>query len=287
MTCDKAKEFFSELNEGTLNEGLRLKLLQHLHECASCQHEFDSFRNAMQAFAALSPVSVPDDLGELIARRLDRIEYDNKLSRQTGSRWLRYAALGTAAAALIAAIVMWKPNSETGVPAGLTPRLSTSTTDVRVERVDGEIRIRFDATEDTQVSVFEGGHDYSALPPIDGKQLRIDKVGAGSRYDVPIKISGILPQALWLKLGTSKETVGVFFPQPGAQTAREFNGNTVHALQAIANGFGVVVEAHLLNAGAERSISLQGEDALAAAQGVLEGSLHKNIRLTNGVLRIR
>jgi hypothetical protein len=133
------------------------------------------------------------------------------------------------------------------------------------------------------VDVFEGGTDRSTLPPVDAKQVRVDNVSANSRYDVPIEVTGPLPQPLWLKIGA--KVTGIFFPQPAALTARDFEGDDVSTLQALANGYGVIVAAHLSKAGEKKSRSLQGEDAVAGAKANLPS--YKDITLKNGVLHVR
>ena len=72
MNCDKAQELFSELHEETLAEALRFKVNRHLQDCPACAHEFEVFQRNYGLFSMFSPVPVPDDLGELIARKLDR-----------------------------------------------------------------------------------------------------------------------------------------------------------------------------------------------------------------------
>lgn len=288
MNCDKAQQLFSELHEETLAEGLRFKVGSHLQDCPSCAHDFQAFRSAYSAFADLSPVSVPDDLGELIARRLDRTDFERKQAAPARSGgWLRIGAMGAAAAAIIAVAIFWQPGSNGGVGTGFGGPAIGKPSDMRVEKVGGIVRLRYSAKDDTRIDVLEGGSDYATLPPIDARQLRVDQVAAGSHYDVPVEVDGPLPRPLWLKVSTTGETVGVFFPQPAALTVRDFEGNTIHAMQAIANGYGVVVEAHVAHAGKSRKHSLQGEDPAAAARSSLKGTPYTDVKLTNGVLRVR
>jgi len=287
MNCDKAHELFSELHEESLAEGLRFKVSGHLQDCPSCAHEFQVFQRNYGLFSTFSPVPVPDDLDELIARRLDRIDYERK--RATPARsggWLRVTTLGAAAVAVIAVAMFYKPNPG-GVGAGMGGVSIAKPSDLRVEKVNEVIRLRYSAEKDTRIDVLEGGSDHSTLPPVDAKQLRVDNVVAGSHYDVPVDVTGPIPMPLWLRLSTTGEIVGVFFPQPAVRVARDFEGDTVHALQAIANGYGVIVEAHVPQPGKMRQHSLQGEDPVAAAKRSMKGTPYLDIKLHNGVLRVR
>jgi hypothetical protein len=287
MNCDKAQELFSEFHEESLAEGLRFKLIGHLQDCPACGHEFEVFQRNYSLFSRFSPVPVPDDLDELIARKLDRVDFEKKQATPAKSGgWLRFASVGAAAAAVIAVAVFWKP-SGTGVVAGLGGVSLAKPSDLRVDKVNEAIHIRYTAEADTRIDVFEGGNDHSALPPVDAKQVRVDQVSKGSNYHVPVDVSGPIPRPLWLKISTTGETMAVFFPQPAVRIARDFEGDTVHALQAIANGFGVIVEAHISKAGAMRPHSLQGEDPLATAKRSMKGTPYLDISLNNGILRIR
>ncbi|MDQ2985754.1 MAG: zf-HC2 domain-containing protein [Armatimonadota bacterium] len=287
MTCDKAQDLFSELHEGTLAEGLILKVNRHLDDCPSCAHEFSSFKRSYSAFAAFGPTAVPDDLGEIIARRLDFIDYDKRQSPTRSGGWIRVAAIGAAAVALLAVVYVLNPASNMGSRAGIAPLPTQKSENIRIEKVDGKVRIRFVAEAATRVDLFEGGSDFAALPPIDAKQIRVDQVAAGSRYDVPINVDGPIPMPLWLRVSTAPGTIGVFFPQPAVLTSRTFEGNTVQSLQAIANGFGVVVEARLTGIGKKTQQNLEGEDPLVAAKNALRDTPYKEITLAKGVLHVR
>ena len=287
MNCDKAQEMFSEVHEETLAEGLRFKVNQHLQDCAACAHEFEVFQRNYALFSMFSPVPVPDDLDELISRKLDRIDFDKKQAAPAKSiGWLRLASIGAAAAAVIAVAVYWQPNAGV-VGAGVPGVTTTRPSDLRVEKVNDTILLRYSAKKDTRIDVLEGGSDHSTLPPADAKQLRVDNVAAGSNYNVPVDVTGPIPMPLWLRLSPSNEIVGVFFPQPAVRVARDFEGDTVHALQAIANGYGVVVEAHISEPGKMRQHSLQGEDPVAVAKQSMKGTPYLDIKLNGGVLRVR
>ena len=288
MTCDKAQELFSELHEETLAEGLRLKLNRHLQDCASCESDFATFQRTYSLFTSFGPTTVPDDLGEIIARRLDKVDYDRKQAAPARSGgWFRIGAVAAAAAAVIAVAVFYKPQNTGGVSAGFGPSVSQNPADLRIEKIEGAIAIRFTAKDDTRVDVLEGGVDHSVLPPVDAKQVRVDQVGAGANYNVPIEVQGPLPRPLWLKVSSSSDTYAVFFPQPAALTARSFEGNTVHALQAIANGYGVIVDARLASAGKKRQHTLEGDDPILTARTALKGTPYTDVKLKDGVLHIR
>lgn len=287
MNCDKAQELFSDFHEGALTEGLRLNVNRHFENCASCAQDFLSFQQAYQSCSTLGPSPVPADLCEIIARRLDRVDFERKRASAPPARWLRTGATAAVVAAVLAVAVVYKPDNSRGTGANIIPPLVQSATELTIEKVNGSVRIRFIAREKTRVDVLEGGTVESLLPPNDAKPIRVDTVAAGSHYDVPITVDGPIPQPLWLKVSGMKETVGIFFPQPIVLTSRTFTGDVPQTLQAIANGYGVVVEARLSGTGKPTSQSLVGADVLEAARTALENTPYKSISLTNGVLHVR
>ncbi len=287
MNCDKAQELFSDFHEGALTEGLRLNINRHFENCASCAQDFLSFQQAYQSCSTLSAVAVPDDLGETIARRLDMVDFERKRASARPGRWLRTAAAAAVVAAVLAVAVMYKPDSYRGTGANIIPPIAQSATELTIEKVNGTVWIRFVAGEKTRVDVLEGGTVESLLPPNDAKPIRVDTIAAGSHYNVPVTVDGPIPQPLWLKVSGMKETVGIFFPQPAVLTSRTFTGDVPQTLQAIANGYGVVVEARLIGPGKPTSQSLVGAEVLEAARAAMENTSYKSISLTNGVLHVR
>lgn len=287
LNCDKAQELFSELHEETLAEGLRLKLARHLEDCAACTHDFAQFQKLDGLLASMSSATEPAELGEAIARRLDRVDFERRQSpARTRGLW-RFGALGAAAAAMLAVAVFYQPDKGVGAVAGINNPVPVQKDGVRIEKIEGVVRIQFFAREDTRVDVFEGGHDKSTIPPVDAKQLRVDQVSAGSQYNVPVHVDAQLPTPMWLKVSGQTEAVGVFFPQPIVLTAREFEGDHVDTFQAIANIYGVIVEARMSTAGKSAQRNVQGDDAVSAARATLKGSPYTHITLSNGVLHVR
>jgi hypothetical protein len=287
MNCDKAQELFSEFHEETLAEGLRLNVNRHFENCASCAADFTSFQRAYRSITEVNPPTAPDDLGEMIARRLDRVDFERKRSSARPLSWVRIGASAAAVAAVLTVALVYKPNSPRGAGASILPPIAEQAANLTVEKLDGSIRIRFIAREDTRVDVLEGGNAESILPPNDAKPIRVDTVRAGSSYDVPVSFEGPIPQPLWLKVTGMKETLGVFFPQPAVLTSRVFTGDVPQTLQALANGYGVVVEARLVGTGRPVKQNLEGTDVLEAAKTALQSTPYKQVSLANGVLHVR
>jgi len=286
MNCEKANELFSEYHEKTLAEGLRLKVNRHFENCASCVQQFEAFERTYHSFATLSPSPVPDDLDELIARRLDKVDFDRRQAAKPFAGWLKIGVAAAAAAAFLTIALVYKADSHRGTGANLFPPITGQVSGMTIEKVNGVVTISFIATEKTRVDVLEGGTVTSILPPNDAKPIRVDMIEAGARYDVPVNVDGPIPQPLWLKVSGKKDTVGIFFPQPAVLTSRAFTGDVPETLQALANGFGVVVEARLVGPGKSARQNLAGEDVVAVAKIALADTPYKQISLKGGVLHV-
>src|SRR5438477_2081613 len=98
MTCERVKDLFSELHEGTLDAGLRQSAEHHLYECPACEHEFKTFSRAYDSIGPWSEVAPPADLSEKISQRLDKYEWEQKQTSGAASRWFRLGLVGAAAA---------------------------------------------------------------------------------------------------------------------------------------------------------------------------------------------
>jgi hypothetical protein len=124
MNCDKAQELFSEFHEETLAEGLRLNVNRHFENCASCAADFTSFQRAYRSITEVNPPTAPDDLGEMIARRLDRVDFERKRSSARPLSWVRIGASAAAVAAVLTVALVYKPNSPRGAGASILPPIA-------------------------------------------------------------------------------------------------------------------------------------------------------------------
>jgi tol-pal system protein YbgF len=71
MTCDEAREAFTDLYDGTLSGPPLTVLSQHLDGCRACRLEWEAFRQAIQALRVLRD---EEPSSEFAARVVERIE---------------------------------------------------------------------------------------------------------------------------------------------------------------------------------------------------------------------
>jgi hypothetical protein len=119
MNCEKALELFGDYADGRLSQGLREAVERHLAGCPACQVEFEHLTAILASIEAPATPPAPADIGERIARRLDRVDWERGASRRRArSTWLASVA---AAAVLVIGFVFFRDASTGGdvLPAGL------------------------------------------------------------------------------------------------------------------------------------------------------------------------
>ena len=260
MNCEKAQDLFSELHEGTLSDGLRQAAARHISECPACDFTYRTFAETYAAISGLPPVSAPSELREAISRRLDRADWERKQTAPVSRGWLKFTLLG--AAAVIAGVVFWKApfSQQNGVGANIVGVSTVNRQPLALERVGTELHLQMVAGSDTRIAMFQSGSDYSKLPPADAVRTRTDVARAGERYDARIDLDDPNPAALWLTLQGEEGVVAIFSPQESVRQQKAFDGNIPEILQAIANTYGVTIEAKLTSAGPTLTRELSGND---------------------------
>lgn len=267
MTCDRAKELFSELLEGTLDAGLRQNADRHLQSCPACEHEFDAFRSLYARLGGWPEVNAPDDLSEKIFRHLDKADWDRKQAKPAGRTIFRIAFAGAVAAVVVAGIFV--KNSSSGVEANLVP--VPESRPLSVEMADGKVHLRMKPGPETKIWISQGGNDFSAVPPKDAKILRHKEVGLQA-YDVPLNVSAQDPDIVWVTVAGGTSATAIIFPRNGSVKVERLRSNLVEALQAVADKYGNVIEARLTEAGAVRERDLTKENIAQNLDSVLEGT---------------
>ncbi len=252
MTCDRLKDLFSELHEGTLDAGLRQSAEHHLYECPACEHEFKTFARAYDSIGPWSEVTPPADLSEQISQRLDRFEWERKQASGAGSRWFRLALVGAAAAVVVGGVVFKQNSSSVEGGVGFV----RESRPVYATVVEGKVHLQMRPGAVTKIWILQGGTDYSAVPPKDAKISRHKEVG-NEAYDVPLNVDAQNPDIVWATVAGGTQAVAVIFPHEGVLHGNSVHGNLVETLQAVADKYGVTIEARLSDAGevAHRDIS--------------------------------
>jgi hypothetical protein len=246
MTPEKAQELFSEYREGTLDPGLRQALERHFYENPATQEEYRVFVSVYDSLSNPSEVTPPQDLSEIISRRLDLADWERKREPKRQLKWFRLLTMGATAAVVIMTgyITLDRFGPQSGIAASSVPGVSMRTSSPSVIRSNGETRIRFWSNDPTVVTVHEGGTKFETLPPSDATLLRSDELRG--EYNVPLAVNTTSPTYVWVTVKGLKGTTAIFLPgSPNPSITSTPEGNIVNALQSLSAKYGVVIEARL------------------------------------------
>ncbi|MBS1706239.1 MAG: hypothetical protein JST40_10220 [Armatimonadetes bacterium] len=118
MNVNKARDFYSDYFEGTLESGLKQAFERALREDATIQAEYQAFTRAMEALGTMKDeeIEVPYDLHDRISARLDKHIWDQKQKAKPNffSAWWRTLAVGGLATVAIIATVTTLFNTNSG-----------------------------------------------------------------------------------------------------------------------------------------------------------------------------
>lgn len=71
MTCNEAREVFSDLHDGAISGAPLAALNQHLKECTACRTEWAAFRRAIQAVADLGSAEPSPGFAARVRQRIE------------------------------------------------------------------------------------------------------------------------------------------------------------------------------------------------------------------------
>lgn len=234
MNGNKAKEYFSQYHENSLDAGLRQSFERELRENAQLAAEYRAFAAIVDGLDSLrhNVIEVPSDLHDRISARLDRAEWESKQRHPVSwlNWWKSLALGGVACVAIIGAIASLKGNGDTRSSANFTS----------VEALSGG-RPTFGA-EGTRLTLETSGNSTEFVDVRMGSE-KLSTITIGPRERIA-RVNNPNPRAqiITLSLRTSKDLV--VFALPGTQRAAALQGNgNVHELAcALADFYRIPIE---------------------------------------------
>lgn len=70
MDHDRARELFTQYQEGDLGEGERAELEQHLETCDECRGEWESYRKTIDGISGLFQLSAPEGFTSAVEQKI-------------------------------------------------------------------------------------------------------------------------------------------------------------------------------------------------------------------------
>src|SRR2546429_9984360 len=101
MNQEKAKEFFSNYYEGTLEPGLAQALEHAMSRDGGIRDDYHHFEQSYEELSSLKfeTIEIPFDLNDKILANIDRHIYDNRRSQQPAwTTWLRNLSIASISA---------------------------------------------------------------------------------------------------------------------------------------------------------------------------------------------
>jgi hypothetical protein len=142
MNLGKAREYFSDYLEGTLDKGLAVGLEKAMREDREIKREYDEFVAVIHSLESMreNEVEIPYDLHEKISARLDLSVWETKQSVKPSwfSGWWRSLAVGGAAACAIVATLASLNSGGQGYSAGV---VSGSSEPLSVALKNGQMEV--------------------------------------------------------------------------------------------------------------------------------------------------
>ena len=278
MTTDKAREFFSAFQEGTLEPGLRASLERRLQADSGLRAEFEAFVSTVDSLDALryEAIEIPAYLSDRIARRIDpvldakRVPFWQALFAPRAATPRYGWAMGVAGLLLVASVGLRGLRSSGTQTAGV---VSTGGESVRWTVEGSNVVATFAPSSARGVGVQPEGGPAQEYRLTDGQPLELtlqNPNAAARRFHVNLG-------------GGAMATVAVPGNRP---TARHAGSGTVAELAtALADAYRVPVV--VKGAALETAVrwNFESADARAAAEQSLEG--RGNATMTDGnVLQI-
>lgn len=267
MTHDKAREYFSAFQEGTLEPGLRSSLERKLSGDAALRSEYEAFVATVAALDALrfEAVETPSYLSDRIASRIDSARvapapfwaswFAPRPAQASGSPRFVWAT-GLAACLLVGSIFLRGMRTENTSPADMTGGA-------------GSDAVSWTADGQNLVAHFSGGSARKiTVTPIGGTA---QDFSVANHQPLEVTLSNPNTSARRFVVKTDDGVLGTV-AVPGSRLARRTGSGSLDELaSALADTYHLPVVVKGAVNGATYRWNLEGTDARAAAEKSLSG----------------
>lgn len=278
MNLNKAREYFSAYQEGTLDKGLSQSFERALREDAQLQAEYRAFERTMAELSQLSlkEVEPPEDLHEMISARLDRQIWESKQTQRVDARqWWRLGLIGGLAAAVLALAVflpgrMGGPKNTNGpIEAGFTG-IGNSKPEL-FKSIDNGVAMSYFSPKATTIVIA----DSAGV-----EKDRIEMAAGGLMKDKELTNKSENATLFSVKIG-DEAPVWISLPGTRRNEVTDGSGTVKQFIQVLADGYGTAVILKISNPDGE--INWQaGDDMMSTASKMSDSKLKPELRQANG-----
>jgi len=277
MNLNKAREYFSAYQEGTLDKGLSQSFERALREDAQLQAEYRAFEKTMAELAQLGQreIEPPAELHEMISARLDRQIWENKQTQRGGMRqWLKLTLAGGLAAAVLA-VALILPGRTGGDDKQVQAGVSNPMTSKKVELfspIENGVALSYHPTE-TQTIVISDAAGVELDRPITLSP-------ANQLKDKPLQNNGDSATLISVKIA-EEDPIWVALPGRKRSEMTDGTGTVKQFVQSLADAYGTAVV--LKSKQPDREVSWKmGSDLMSTANSLAEAKLKPELRQANG-----
>jgi hypothetical protein len=281
MNQEKAREFFSDYREGTLDAGLRQSFEQALRSNSKLRGEFSAFETAMSQLDDLrfEIIEVPADLHDRIAARIDRHAVEQRAtSAPAWALWTRNLAVAcVAAVAVLGALVsLGRQGGSSSVGAAVVAP-APAADQLKLSQIAGGVEVSYTARGRREFVVREG---------VDGEELRRVRL-QGQPLKSPLINPHAAPALMSIHVDSEPTPTVVALPGTERSTGTSGEGTLAEFALAMAGFYGLPVVVDVDKPGEEiLSWEFASLEPLVAASRTLESRYVVELRAT-GILYIQ
>jgi hypothetical protein len=284
MNKEKAREFFSNYYEGTLEPGLSQALELAMSRDNSIREEYREFEDTYENLGQLKfeTIEIPFGLNDKILANIDKHVFESKRNQQPAwTTWLRnFSIAGVAAVAVLGAFLSLrhgKSDTDTTGAGAFTGSGSAKEEMIIAPLTNHEASIHFAPNSTKVLSIHDG---------LNGPELRRNTVLEGKELETTLANSK--PETTTFDLQVQNERKSTLIALPGSQpnATKVGQGNMEAFAMALAGYYKVPVEIRVTSPNVNLNWDFESPEAAKAAMATVDLQQYNVSRKDNGLIVI-
>lgn len=207
------------------------------------------------------------------------------------ARWRFALAVGALSALLITAVMVYRLLPRSGQRASVFPSvigpLRPAPPAVFLNP-SGGVNLVISAYETLEAKVFQGGSDFSTLPPKDAVLLFQKTIPSGENFQFTVKSPSLSTGAslYWMETNIPGRISLVIVPPAERTASQKVRTDLIGGLKALSEAYGVVIDALVGSNVPDLELDTTLPSAVESAESLLKNWPY-SVSLQGGILRIR
>ena len=265
MNISKARDFYSDYYEGTLDASLKQVFERALASDSEIRADYNEFCALMEEMSSLQEVTAPEPnfLHERIMTRIDEVNAAH--AQSAGPWWQRFwkplAIAGVAGAAIIGTIMSINSTSSGGKVIGGVFGGAGSSKMPELSLRSGELHLTFKSASKVDVEVKKG----------DGELVQVYNLDSAAQ-DIPLKSERESAELLKIEFSNGMKSLQVVMPGIAKPEKEYGSGTVLDMAKALADTYGRPVQFEVKNPSEHVDWDFAGrKDAIDAVNGKMGG----------------